>query len=181
MRFVKSITVCPLLMSLAFTTMAWAAGDVKPELSLWDINKRPQKLSQYRGKIVIVNFWATWCENCKSELPLFLEEQRRYKDRSVIVIAASVDDATTVKRVQPFAKRLKLNFPVWIGATVDDLERLGLGEAVPATAFFDCEGSLAGRVKGVVRKDDLEHRIEWLLGNHDGPSPEPVVDNVSPK
>jgi len=120
---------------------------------------KPQRLSQYRGKIVVLNFWATWCEPCKAELPMLVEEQEHYRDRGVIVIGASLDDATTVKKVRPFAKKEKLNFRVWIGATVDHLEKLGLGQAVPATAFFDREGNLVGRVMGELRQPELEHRI----------------------
>ena len=69
----------------------------------------------------------------------------------------------------------------WIGATVDDLERLGLGQAVPATAFFDRNGNLVGRVLGVLRRDDLERRIEWLLGNQQGDPPEPLAINLGSK
>ena len=142
---------------------------------------KPHKLSQYRGKVVILNFWATWCGNVKRELPMLVEEQERYRDRGVVVIGASLDDATTVKRVRPFAKKEKIDFPIWIGATVDHLEKLGLGQAIPATAFFDRDGNLVGRVLGVLRKDDLEHRIEWLLGNKVGSEPEPLQNNLDAK
>ena len=61
------------------------AADSQPDLSLWDTNMKPQKLSQYRGKIVVLNFWATWCEACKMELPMLVEEQEHYRRRGVIV------------------------------------------------------------------------------------------------
>jgi len=156
-------------------------ADSRPDISIWDVKGKPQKLSQYRGEIVVLNFWATWCESCKTELPMLVEEQTRYQARGVVVIGASMDDATTVKNVSPFVKKEKLNFPVWIGATVDHLEQLGLGQAIPATAFFDRDGNLVGRVLGVLRKDDVEHRIEWLVGNREGTAPEPLVNNLGPK
>jgi thiol-disulfide isomerase/thioredoxin len=142
---------------------------------------KPQRLSQYQGKIVILNFWATWCENCKTELPMLVEEQKRYRERGVVVIGASLDDATTVKKVRPYARKEKLNFPVWVGATADHLEKFGLGQAIPATAFFDRDGNLVGRVLGVLRRDDLEHRIEWLLGNTQGTPPAPLLNDLNPK
>jgi thiol-disulfide isomerase/thioredoxin len=168
--------------SALLTTLVaiWAPGS-QWELSLWDTNMKAQKLSQYRGKIVILNFWATWCTNCQEELPMLVEEQKRYARRGVIMIGASLDDATTVNKVRPIAKKHNLNFPIWIGATADHLQQFGLGQAIPATAFFDSKGDLVGRVIGVLRKDDLEYRIEWLLGNHQGSPPEPLVDNVDPK
>ncbi|HUI43946.1 MAG TPA: TlpA disulfide reductase family protein [Terriglobia bacterium] len=171
--------VCGLL-ALVASGAAMAGRGSQPQLQLWDTSMKPQSLGQYRGKIVILNFWATWCENCKTELPMLVEEEKRYKDRGVVVIGASLDDRTTVKRVRPFAKAEKLNFPVWVGATVDHLQQLGLGQAIPATAFFDREGNLVGRVLGVLRQDDLEHRIEWMLGNQQGAPPEALVDNVNP-
>jgi peroxiredoxin len=171
-----------LLTALLLAIPVLAGGtDSHPDISIWDVNMKPQSLSQYRGKIVILNFWATWCENCKTELPMLVEEGKRYKDRGVVVIGASLDDATTVKKVKPYAKKEKLNFPVWVGATLDHLEELGLGQAIPATAFFDRDGKLVGRVMGVLRKDELEHRIEWLLGNQEGKPPDPLVNNLDAK
>jgi thiol-disulfide isomerase/thioredoxin len=164
---------------LLTTSLAWCAP--ASDFALWDTNLKPQKLSQYRGKIVILNFWATWCTSCREELPMLVEEQKRYKDQGVVVIAASLDDATTVKKVRPFAKKEKLDFPVWVGATVDHLQQLGLGQAIPATAFFDRDGNLIGRVLGELHQDDLEHRIEWMLGNQQGAPPPPVVNNLNPQ
>jgi peroxiredoxin len=169
--------ILPVALLLAIPVFSGSI-DSHPNISIWDVNMKPQSLSQYRGKIVILNFWATWCENCKTELPMLVEEEKHYKDRGVVVIGASMDDATTVKKVKPFAKKEKLNFPVWVGATVDHLQKLGLGQAIPATAFFDRDGNLVGRVMGVLRKDDLEHRIEWMLGHKEGAPPKPLVNNL---
>jgi thiol-disulfide isomerase/thioredoxin len=156
-------------------------ADSPPSLSLWDVKWRLQKLSAYRGKIVVLNFWATWCGPCQHELPLLVEEQKRYADRGIVVIAASLDDRSTVKNVRPFAKRLKVRFPVWIGATLDHLDEFGLGNAVPATAFLDRGGHVVGRVLGELQRGDLERRIEWLLGNKQGVAPEPLVNNLHQK
>src|ERR1700693_3976330 len=101
---IAALCILPLLVALS----AMPAGDSQSDVSLWDMNKKPQKLSQYRGKIVVLNFWATWCGECKTELPMLVEEQKRYADRGVVVIGASLDDATTVKNVRPFAKKEKL-------------------------------------------------------------------------
>jgi thiol-disulfide isomerase/thioredoxin len=168
-------------LALLTPSIAISTRGSRPEVSLWDTSMKPQKLSQYRGKVVILNFWATWCGPCKKELPMLAMEEKRYEDRGVVVIAASLDDATTVKRVRPFAKKEKLDFPVWVGATVDDLEKLGLGKAIPATAFFDKDGNLVGRVLGELQQDDVEHRIEWLLGNRQGGPPTPLVNNLGPQ
>ena len=171
------LRVCLVLMLSATVS----APGSPPEVKLIDLKGHPQSLSQYRGKIVVLNFWATWCTSCREELPMLGEEQDRYVSRGVLVVAAAVDDAKKVKHVPPFWKKEKIKFPAWIGATVDDLERLGLGQAVPATAFFDRNGNLVGRVLGVLRRDDLERRIEWLLGNQRGDPPEPLAINLGSK
>jgi len=176
---IKAGVLCAL--QLLATSVATCAPSSAPDLTLWDTHMKPQKLSQYRGKIVILNFWATWCVSCKQELPMLAEEQERYRDRGVVVIGASLDDATTVKKVRPYAKKEKFEFPVWVGATVDHLQKLGLGQAIPATAFFDRQGNLVERVIGELRQPDLEHRIEWLLGNKQGTAPQPLVNNLNPE
>lgn len=181
MRYEKMMisAVVALLLSLALG--AAAATDARPEVKLLDLKRHAVSLKQYRGKIVVLNFWATWCTGCKEEIPLLIEEQGRYANRGVQVIGAALDDATTVDQVGPYAKQSKFNFPVWIGATVDDLDRLGLGQAVPDTLFMDREGNVTGRVMGVLGKEELEQRLEWLLGNHQGEEPPPVVNKFSAK
>ena len=165
---------------LLASSVALCAADAPLDLSLWDTGMKPQKLSQYRGKIVVLNFWATWCENCKAELPMLVEEAKRYSHHDVVVIGASLDDATTVKKVRPFTKQERLDFPVWIGATVDTLQEFGLGNTIPATAVLDRDGHIAERVLGKLRQRDLEERLKWLLGNRQGPAPEPLVSNFNP-
>jgi thiol-disulfide isomerase/thioredoxin len=156
------------------------SADRPPELALWDLNGQKHSLSEYRGKVVVLNFWATWCGPCQEELPMLVAERKRYRDR-IVVIAASVDDATTVKKVHPFARKEKLNFPVWIGATVDHMQQFRLGDAVPSTAFLDSDGNVVGRVMGLLHQDDFEHRVDWLLGDSRGTAPPAVVNHLNPK
>lgn len=152
--------------------------EVAPELALRDLSGHPQSLESYRGKIVVLNFWATWCEPCMEEMPMLVNAQKRYGERGVTVIAVSLDDASARAQVEKFVRKKKVKFPVWVGGTVEDLERLGLGEALPATAFFDAEGRLVGRVLGMLRRRDLGHRIEWMLGESKGEPPAPLVNNL---
>lgn len=154
------------------------AQDVAPEFSLPDLKGAQQDLRDYRGKIVVLNFWATWCVPCAEEMPMLVDIQKRYAAQGVVVIGVSLDDATTRAKIDPFVRKKKVNFPIWLGATTEDLKRLGLGEALPATAFLDREGRITGRVLGMLRKKDLNHRVEWLLGNHQGDAPKPLVNNL---
>jgi thiol-disulfide isomerase/thioredoxin len=149
------------------------AEDAGAELALPDLEGRRRDLTGYRGRIVVLNFWATWCLPCREEMPALADLQARYADRGVQVIGASTDDPGRVKAVRRAARDLGVNFPIWLDATTDDMRRLGLGGALPATAFVDRDGRIAARILGPAGPADLEERIEWLLGDRAGPAPEP--------
>lgn len=154
------------------------AQDRAPEYSLRDMMGSTASLDQYRGKIVVLNFWATWCGPCAHEMPWLARVQKTYGERGVVVIGVSLDDSETQSKIPRFIKKKKVNFPVWVGGTTEDLELFGLGEALPATAFIDRDGRIVGRVLGMLRKRDLNHRVKWLLGEQQGSPPEPLVNNL---
>ncbi len=150
----------------------------KAELTLKDAGGQKVSLRDYRGKIVVLNFWATWCGPCNDEMPMIVEIEREYRNRGVAFVAASLDDSKTKSRIPAFLSKYQVEFPVWYGATGDDLARLGLGEAVPATVFIDQEGHITARVLGQMRKDELKERLDWLTGDRTGPAPQPIVKHL---
>ena len=156
------------------------ASNEQPGLSLKDVSGRTRSLGEYRGKLVVLNFWATWCKPCRDEIPILVSLDSRYRERGVEFIAASADDESTQKKVPEFARKLKITFPVWVGARTTDLSRLGLGDELPATAIIDRNGAVVGRILGVVSHADLQKRIEWLLGDRETPAPPPLVNNHPP-
>ena len=156
------------------------ATKTKPiDLTLSGIDGGRVHLRDLRGHIVVFNLWATWCGPCKAELPLLVSAQREYKDRGVLFVAASLDDAKSRPRIPEFLKQFDVQFPVWTGASGDDLARLGLGEAVPATAFLDEEGQIAARVSGQIRETEIKERIDWLLNGKSGAAPKAFVQHLS--
>ena len=149
-----------------------------PELTLKDIHGVAHSIEDYRGKIVVLNFWATWCIPCKEEMPIFGEVDKRYWDRGVVVLAASLDEQKTKKYINQFARSYKMNFPILLDATPDDMKRVGLGEMVPSTLFVDRNGAVAGKILGQASKKDVLPRVEWLLGDRQGEPPQAVTDNT---
>jgi thiol-disulfide isomerase/thioredoxin len=127
---------------------------------------------------VVLNFWATWCAPCREEMPLLASVQQHYAASGVQVIGASVDDPSTRNSVLEFARRFKLNFPVWLGATLADMQRIGLGGALPATAILDRDGRVAARLIGMAHRASLTTRIDWLLSDRRTPSFPSLVNTI---
>jgi thiol-disulfide isomerase/thioredoxin len=147
-------------------------------LTLKDMSGREQSLKELRGKIVVLNFWATWCVPCREEMTVLVTLQKQYESQGVQVIGASADEASTQENIPEFARKVKINFPIWVGATVSDMQRLQLGDALPATAIIDRDGQIVGRILGPVEKDDLRKRVEWLLSDRRSPAPPALVNNL---
>jgi len=148
------------------------------ELNLVDLDGKKVHLKDFRDKIVVLNFWATWCGPCKDEMPMFVEVEKAWTPKGVVFIGASLDDKKTVKAIPEFVQKYKIDFPVWTGATGDDLDKLKMGEAVPDTAFIDEGGVIVSRVQGEIRKTELLERLEWLTGDRKGPAPKALVRNL---
>jgi thiol-disulfide isomerase/thioredoxin len=147
----------------------------KADLTLKDMNGKKVRLRDLQGKIVVLNFWATWCGPCNQEMPLLVEAEKEYGPRGVVFIGASLDDEKTRANIPAFLRKYQVAFPVWVGAGPDELEKLGMGEAVPDTAFIDAEGRIVARVLGEIRKEELAERLQWLTGKQTGSPPEAKV------
>src|SRR5215471_2582078 len=101
-RVAEDKTMRKLIVALLF--LSTALGQSSPELSLKDAAGKTYSISDYRGKIVVVNFWATWCGPCKQEMPIFTEAYKRYNQRGLVILAVSLDDARTRKYVPKFVQ-----------------------------------------------------------------------------
>jgi thiol-disulfide isomerase/thioredoxin len=156
-----------------------APNGARAELTASDLAGKRVRLRDYRGQPVVLNFWATWCGPCNVEMPLLVDAQKDYGARGVAFIAVSLDDSKSKQKVPEFVSKYHVDFPVWLGATADDLARLEMGEAVPATAFIDSQGHIAARVLGQIRGPELRERVDWLLGA--GAAPAPLISHVDSK
>jgi thiol-disulfide isomerase/thioredoxin len=152
-----------------------AKKEAPASLALRDTGGQRVQLSDYRGKVVVLNFWATWCGPCREEMPMLTEAARDWESKGVVFVAASLDEKSTRKSVPEFAGKYGIRFPVWLGATADDLERLGMGEAVPDTAFVDERGFIFARVRGQMRREELDERLRWITEGRKLPAPRPLI------
>jgi thiol-disulfide isomerase/thioredoxin len=132
-------------------------------LALKDIAGAEQSLANYRGRVVVLNFWATWCEPCKEEMPDLSAIQNDYAAFGVQVIGAAGDEATDSAKVVKFIREFKVNFPVWMGATTEDMERFGVGTVLPATVIIDRTGKIVRREIGIVKPAELREFLDALV------------------
>jgi thiol-disulfide isomerase/thioredoxin len=128
-------------------------------------------LRAYHGKIVVLNFWATWCKPCKKEIPALMEIQRQYESLGVQVTGASIDEPEDRKKAEEFVHQTRVNYPMWFGCTIEQMLPLGLATSIPATAILDQAGQRRFRIIGEAKKADISERLDWLLGNRSAPAP----------
>ena len=157
-----------------------SAVGTEVELSLKDLVGVEQRLSAYRGRIVVLNFWATWCVPCKQEMPDLAAIQNAYAAFGVQVIGASADQIADRTKVLAFIKQAKLNFPIWLGATTADMQRFGVGPGLPATVVVGRDGKVAALHYKTINQAQLKKDIDRLLGG-DSAAIEREVDATNGK
>ena len=132
-----------------------------PDFTLKDADGKVVHLSDYRGKVVILDFWATWCGPCRIEIPWFMDLQRKNKDRGFEVLGVAMDDEGW-EVVKPFLADLGVNYRVMVG---DDLtaQMYGGVDALPTTFLIDRDGRVAAVHVGLASRKDFEDGVEQLL------------------
>ncbi len=133
---------------------------VASDFTLSDSKGASVKLTDYKGRVVLLDFWATWCEGCKLEIPWYMEFQNKYKESGLSVVGVSMDEDGW-KSVKPFLEEKKVNYPVVIGNW--DLANLFGITALPVTLLIDRNGKIADLHVGMVDKDAFESEIQILL------------------
>jgi peroxiredoxin len=133
-------------------------GKAAPDFQLPDLNDKEIRLSDYRGKVVFLNFWATWCKPCREEMPSMEVLYKNFEKDGLVILAVSIDRVTTKKEIPPFVKSLNLTFPVLVDSWGQTDKRYKL-MGVPETYIIDREGTLREKVIGPrdwTRLDNLQ-------------------------
>ena len=138
-------------------------GQTAPDFTLQSASGDIIHLSAFKGRVVVVNFWATWCDGCKKEVPWLIEFENKYGTKGLSVIGVSMDDDGW-KSVRPFIAEKKVNYPVVIG-NGEMAQPYGLSQhsAMPMTFLIDRKGKIAATSVGVIDKDACEREIVELL------------------
>lgn len=137
-------------------------GERAPALGpLRDLRGRVVRLGDYRGQVVLVNFWATWCPPCRAEVPELVRLQREYAGRGLRVVGVT-HPPESAARVRRFARRMKINYPVALG-TRATARAFGVGEILPVTVVIDRAGRVRARVLGILDEEEFEQKVRPLL------------------
>ncbi len=150
-----------------------------PDFSVKDASGAAFHLSDYKGKVVLLNFWATWCGPCQIEIPWFMDFENTYKDRNFAVLGVSFDDDGWTS-VKPFIEKKKLNYRIAIGT--EEISTLYGGlDSLPTTFILDRQGRIAATHVGLVSKSDYQNDILKLLDDKgkDGITVEKHATNFS--
>jgi peroxiredoxin len=132
------------------------------DFTVRDIAGKDLRLSRYKGQVVLLNFWATWCVPCKREIPELNALHREYQERGFVVLGVSVD--SEVRAIKPFAREMKMSYPVLIGAGREDLSQaFGPFIGFPTSVLIARDGKVCVRHVGAVTKAQLERQIAALL------------------
>ena len=127
------------------------------DFTLLDLDGNEVSLSDFKGKIVVLNFWATWCQPCKAEIPDFVEVYNLYKDKNVQFLGISDDN---VKSLKKFAKSYGINYPVLVDGTIDSISYYWRIRGIPTTYIVDTNGKVIDYHVGMLAKDQLIKAIK---------------------
>jgi thiol-disulfide isomerase/thioredoxin len=142
-----------------------AATAFKPanlDFTLKDMNGATVALSSYKGKVLVLDFWATWCGPCKVEIPAFVELQKKYAASGLQIVGVSIDD--TPGQLVPYAHDMKMNYPVLVGKGRDDVQdAYGPLVGIPVSVVIARDGKVCASHDGLTSSDEFEREIKALL------------------
>lgn len=139
-----------------------SAQESRPaQLTIKDIHGRYIRLSDYQGKVVLINFWATWCPPCRKEIPDLIRLQREYRSRGLQVIGVTYPPQK-LAAVRRFVRKLKVNYPVALGSQ-ETMLQFSRSETLPTTVVIGMDGSIRDIIKGILLPEEFEQKIKPLL------------------
>lgn len=132
-----------------------------PVISLKDLNGKTVKLEDFKGKVILLNFWATWCVPCRAEIPELIKWQKDYQDQGLQIIGITYPPTSKLK-VRNFARQNKVNYPVLFG-TKKTKELFDSGDVMPYSVVIDREGNVSARIEGIIFDDEFDEKIKPLF------------------
>jgi peroxiredoxin len=132
-----------------------------PQFELKDVSGRNVRLSDYKGKVVLINFWATWCPPCRAEMPDLIRLQREHAKQGLQIIGITYPPQTRA-RVRRFARSLKVNYPILLGNR-QIKARFSSDETLPLTVVINRDGTVSEIISGILLREEFDQKIKPLL------------------
>ncbi len=134
-----------------------------PDISLKDLKGKTVKIADFKGKVVLLNFWATWCAPCLAEIPELIKWQKEYENQGLQIIGITYPPTNRVK-TRNFAHRNKINYPILFGSK-ETKAMFDSGETMPLTVVIDRDGNIKELIEGVIFAEEFDEKIKPLLGS----------------
>jgi thiol-disulfide isomerase/thioredoxin len=148
-----------------------------PDFSLETLDGKTMRLSDFRGKAVLLNFWATWCGPCKIEIPWFVDLQKEYGSQGLQIVGVAMDDASK-EDIAKFAKEMGVNYPILIGKDSVGDEYGGVN-GLPESFLIARNGTIIDRIMGLRGKAEIEDSIKKALDTHPATSQESAAQTTT--
>jgi thiol-disulfide isomerase/thioredoxin len=156
----RKIILTALLLLASVSALAQSSQRAA-SLTLRDIHGRPLSLADYRGKVVLINFWATWCPPCRQEIPDLIKMQRQYQKKGLQIIGITYPPET-LSEVRGFARKLRMNYPIALGTKASKAQFTS-SETLPVTVVIDRDGAVRGVIEGIMYSDEFDQKVKPLL------------------
>jgi thiol-disulfide isomerase/thioredoxin len=155
-------TAITAMLLVVFSSLVLGQGErPAPKLELRDVEGRVLRLSDYEGKVVLLNFWATWCAPCRAEMPDLVKWQLEYKSQGLQVIGVTYPPEELTE-VREFIKSIKVNYPVVLGKE-QTKAMFDKGETLPVTVVIDKKGMVREVIQGIIFPEEFEQKVRPLL------------------
>lgn len=153
-----------LLICLFLTAMIFAQNnqeDKAPKITLKDINGKTVNLSVFKGKVILLNFWATWCPPCRAEIPELIKWQKEYENQGLQIIGITYPPTNRTK-VRRFVRQNEINYPILFGSKKTK-EIFTSADTMPFSVVIDRDGQIKNRIEGIIFAEEFDEMVKPLL------------------
>jgi thiol-disulfide isomerase/thioredoxin len=163
LTIMRNILSTALLVTLCMTVVGQSSSP--KTLKLTDINGRVFSVADYKGKVLLINFWATWCIPCRTEIPDLIKLQRQYRNKGLRIVGVTYPPEK-ISEVRSFVRKLKVNYPVAIG-TKETKSLFTPSETLPMTVVVDSSGEVRDVIEGIMYPEEFDQKVRPLLHSNE--------------
>ena len=158
-----------ILLLIGVPAVGVAQAESMPKLTLRNLQHQRVRLGEFKGKVVLLNFWATWCPPCRAEMPDFVKWQRAYRGKGLQIIGITYPP-TDLREVRRFTRSIRVNYPILLG-TQKTKALFDSSDTMPVTIVIDRHGQVIDRIEGMILAEEFEQKVKPLLSGEKSDQP----------